>query len=376
MIRQYYKEPYQREAEVQVTRIDGNKVFFDSTIFYPEGGGQPGDRGTFNGIEILDTQKDGDDVAHIFKSSDGIKTGDTGILILDWGHRYSFMKRHSAQHLLSSVFFKTLGIGTLAVHLADEHVTIELDRKDVSPEDLFTVESVANELVRKGLMIEQKDLLRGDAEELHMRRSIKVDDGVVKVVFIEDQDAVACGGVHVSNTREIGEISFYSTELIRGHLRTIWKVDDEAVRNRRGNLTAVCEISELLSSPHDEIVPSLKARLDELERLRREVRGLSSRIARMEASSIAGDCSVYMTDLPLEEFRDVLVSNERKDILIIRDGEKKEFLYIGSEEHFTVLKKLLSLKGGGRNSLFQGSYSQRGDVFCSLAEEVINGFKR
>ena len=351
-------------------------VFFDSTIFYPEGGGQPGDRGTFNGIEILDTQKDGDDVAHIFKSSDGIKTGDTGILILDWGHRYSFMKRHSAQHLLSSVFFKTLGIGTLAVHLADEHVTIELDRKDVSPEDLFTVESVANELVRKGLMIEQKDLLRGDAEELHMRRSIKVDDEVVKVVFIEDQDAVACGGVHVSNTREIGEISFYSTELIRGHLRTIWKVDDEAVRNRRGNLTAVCEISELLSSPHDEIVPSLKARLDELERLRREVRGLSSRIARMEASSIAGDCSVYMTDLPLEEFRDVLVSNERKDILIIRDGEKKEFLYIGSEEHFTVLKKLLSLKGGGRNSLFQGSYSQRGDVFCSLAEEVINGFKR
>ena len=85
---------------------------------------------------------------------------------------------------------------------------------------------------------------------------------------------------------------------------------------------------------------------------------------------------MYMTDLPLEEFRDVLVSNERKDVLIIRAGEKKEFLYIGSEEHFTVLKKLLSLKGGGRNSLFQGSYSQRGDVFCSLAEEVINGFKR
>lgn len=371
----FYEDPYLKEAEARVCRIDGNKVYFDQSIFYPEGGGQPGDRGTFNGYRILDTEKDGDDVAHIFESTEGLREGESGILSLDWEHRYAFMKRHSAQHLLSSILFKKLGVGTLAVHLAQEHITIELDRSSLDLDELLAVEDEASRLVRKALRIEQRDMIRSEAEALHMRRSIKVSDPTVKVVFIDGQDAVACGGVHVSSTAEIGEISYYESEMIRGHIRTVWKVDDEAVRSRRDNLQIVKEASRMLSSPTHEIVGAIASRVDEIEALRREIRALHSTLASMEVEKIESS-SVHMTEFGLDEMRSILTRKDGIfDVLIIRRGEKREFLFLGSEEHFKELKNVLSLKGGGRGGVYQGSYTSEPDLLFSSAKGVIDGFK-
>ena len=371
----FYEDPYLKEAEARVCRIDGNKVYFNQSIFYPEGGGQPGDRGTFNGYRILDTEKDGDDIAHIFESTEGLTEGENGILSLDWGHRYAFMKRHSAQHLLSSVFFRKLGVGTFAVHLAEEHVTIELDRSSLDLAELMAVEDEASHLVRKALRIEQRDMIRSEAEALHMRRSIKVSDPDVKVVFIEGQDAVACGGVHVSSTAEIGEISYYDSEMIRGHLRTIWKIDDEAVRSRRENLEIVKEASRILSSPPHEIVGAIASRVDEIETLKREIRALHSTIASAEAEKIQS-FSVHMTELGLDELRSILTKRDGIcDVLIVRCGEKKEFLYLGSDEHFKELKNVLSLRGGGRGGVYQGSYISEPELLFSSAKGVIDEFK-
>ena len=371
----YYEMPYEREVCATVTAVEGNMVFFDKTIFYPEGGGQPGDRGVFNGYEIVDTRKVGDEVAHIFNSTEGLSVGSEGKLVLDWDHRYAFMKRHSAQHLLSSILFKKLGVGTLAVHLAQEHITIELDRSSLDLDELLAVEDEASRLVRKALRIEQRDMMRSDAEALHMRRSIKVSDPTVKVVFIDGQDAVACGGVHVSSTAEIGEISYYESEMIRGHIRTVWKVDDEAVRSRRDNLQIVKEASRMLSSPTHEIVGAIASRVDEIEALRREIRALHSTLASAEAEKIESS-SVHMTELGLDELRSILTKRDGIcDVLIVRCGEKKEFLFLGNDEHFKELKNVLSLRGGGRGGVYQGSYTSEPELLFSSAKGVIDGFK-
>ena len=99
-------------------------------------------------------------------------------------------------------------------------------------------------------------------------------------------------------------------------------------------------------------------------------------MARKEALLISDDYSIHFTNLPLDEFRNVLSSeNKRRDVLVLRDGEKKEFLYIGDEGHFTELKKILSLKGGGRNGIYQGSFLEDCKVLATLAKGVIDGFK-
>ena len=95
-----------------------------------------------------------------------------------------------------------------------------------------------------------------------MRRTIKVDSEMVKVVFIEGLDAVACGGVHLGHTGEIGELCFRGTETIRGHQRTIWSVGERARDYRRGNERALKEVMRLLSSEPDNVGKELERILE------------------------------------------------------------------------------------------------------------------
>ena len=362
----YYKDGYLREIEATVTRIDGNEVYFDKTIFYPEGGGQRGDSGTFGSFRILDTQKRDGDVAHIFESVEGLEVGFKATLTLDWNLRYKFMKCHSAQHLLSSILFNQKNSGTVAVHLGDEYITIEHKGDALTEEDLYDVEDAANRAIREGHRIIQKEVHRAEAESLGMRRSIKVDSEMVMLVIIEGLDTVACGGVHVKDVSEIGEISYYGRETIRGHERLLFKVGDEAVSKRRSDMECMKELSAVLSSPENEILPALKSKLEQLEELKRENRRLTLMLTEMEADRIEG--SYHETELPLDDFAPVLERKGLQDVFILRNAERLEFLYFGSKDRFNELKGKLNLRGGGRPPLFRG-------IVNATLEEVREIFK-
>ena len=362
----YYQSGYLREMEATVTGIDGNEVYLDKTIFYPEGGGQRGDSGHFGSHRIIDTRKKDGDVAHIFESVEGLEVGETATLTLDWDIRYKFMKCHSAQHLLSSILFNLKDSGTVAVHLGDEYITIEHKGESLTEEDLYEVEDAANRAIREGHRIIQKEVHRAEAESLGMRRSIKVDSEMVMLVIIEGLDTVACGGVHVADVSEIGEISYYGRETIRGHERLLFKVGDEAVSKRRRDLECIRELSTVLSSPESDIIPTLKSKLEQVEELKRENRRLTLMLTEMEAERIAG--SYHETELPLDDFAPVLEKKGVEDVFILRNAERLEFLYFGSKEKFNELKGKLNLRGGGRPPLFRG-------IVNAALEEVREIFK-
>ena len=96
----YYQDGYLKKIEAEVRKLDGNRLYLDRTILYPEGGGPPGDKGTFRNLEIIDTLKDGDDVVHILRHPCDLKAGDRGELCLSWDYRYHYMQMHTAQHLV------------------------------------------------------------------------------------------------------------------------------------------------------------------------------------------------------------------------------------------------------------------------------------
>ena len=218
----YYIDGYLRETEATVVSVTEKGIILNRTVFYPEGGGQPGDRGWFGTFHIIDTQKDEDgNPLHIIKG-DKPSVGEKAVLRLDWDHRFFYMKEHSAQHLVSALLFSKHGIGTVAVHQGEDFFSVETDKDDIPEEVLLCTEDEANEAIRENHGIEQREMSHEEAEALGMRRSIKME-GNVKVVFIEDLDAVACGGVHLHSTGEIGELQYYGSERIRGHVRTMWK---------------------------------------------------------------------------------------------------------------------------------------------------------
>ena len=189
----YYENTYLRELDctvVQVSHTDkATEVFPDRTIFYPEGGGQPGDRGKLGPFEVLDTRKDEEGNSVLILGKDcPIKEGAQYTLILDWDHRHKFMVIHTAQHMLSGLLFTMYAIGTVAVHQGDDYLTIETDKAEISEETINGLILAANAKISENHAILYHQMSHSDAEALGLRRSIKVEGDVridnVKLITI------------------------------------------------------------------------------------------------------------------------------------------------------------------------------------------------
>ena len=368
----YYENPYLKELEAEVIAVLGSAVILDKTIFYPEGGGQPGDCGWFGDIPIATTEK-GDDGTPLHIIAEGIApaVGTRAKLQLDWEHRYFYMKEHSAQHLVSALLFSMHGIGTVAVHQGEDGFTVETNASDIPDSILLSVEDAASDAIREGHRIWQEEVEHSDAEALHMRRSIKVG-GRVRIVHIEGIDEVACGGVHAGNTREIGEIAYAGKERIRSHIRTMWKCAGPAVSFRRKNMEIVRALSALFSAERQDIVREAERVSTECSELKRNIRKLEERIASLELDKALSDGPAFiLSDIPVSSNDGILPSGFLYPILIV-DGAGR-LLFHGDEDLFAKLRGTLQIKGGGRNNLFHGSFADSPSDFLNAAREVICG---
>src|SRR5664279_1108977 len=132
----YEREPYRTALETSILEAgdDGGRPYavLDDTIFYPEGGGQPGDHGLLNGIDVIDVQKTGGKLLHYLASP--VAPGPARIQ-LDWVRRFDHMQQHTGQHLLSAVAQDRFSWQTTAFHLGPEVCDIELDARSLSVAD-------------------------------------------------------------------------------------------------------------------------------------------------------------------------------------------------------------------------------------------------
>ena len=376
--RLYYKDRYATSISAAVTASGDGWFRLDRTIFYPEAGGQPGDRGTFGPYSIVDTQKaeDGDVLHLVGKGSAVPSVGETHTLSLDWEHRYFFMKEHSAQHLVSALLFSCFSIGTVAVHQGDMFFTVETDKAEIDEETLLSVEDKANEAIRKGAAVWQDETDHESAESLHMRRSIKVQ-GRVMLVHIDGIDVVACGGVHVASLSEIGEIAYVSSEKIRGHVRTYWKCAERAVGYRRENAAIVRSLSSLFSAEPGNIEKEAARCIAEVKSLRHDLGAMSEKLsfylfAAAVAETKGGEPVIFISDAAAAAFDSVVRPDEDRTVLIAdREGR---FLFQGPEKSFEALKAALpGLRGGGRNGRYRGSFQMDAESFISGARNILDG---
>lgn len=366
----YYVDPYLRETGATVTAVTGDGFLLTRSVFYPECGGQRGDSGFFGEYRIVTTLKDGE--GNPLHMTDGPlpSVGDTYTLSLDWDERFFGMVEHTAQHLLSSILYNSFKIGTLAVHHGTDEITIETDTSSIAEETLLSLEEEAVRLIGENRRVWSEDMTREKAEGLGMRRSIKVDDDIVKVVFIEGQDAVACGGVHLSSLGQIGEIEYIGSDTIRSHCRTYWRVGKKARSYRRENVSAVLSASALLSSDRFTLTERVEHIIEENRNLRHALKALEKKAAEDEFNSHSDEeCVVYATDYDLDVLIEVACADRERKIFIT--GPKNTFLYIGKKDDFSVLRSALSLRGGGRDPLFRGTFTQSTDDVLSSAKSLL-----
>ncbi|MEF8789503.1 MAG: alanyl-tRNA editing protein [Haloarculaceae archaeon] len=211
------------EATVERTLADPPRVALDRTVFYPEGGGQPADRGVLraDGREwrVTDVQKR-DTIYHEL-DGDPPEPGTTVVGELDWERRRAHMRYHTAQHLLSALLLEAYDAPTRGNQLYADRARIDVEHGRFSETDLADVEARMNELVEDARAVSWFTMDRERAErELDPERTRieLLPDSIRELRIVEiagedgPYDRTACAGTHVENTREIGTVRMTGRE--------------------------------------------------------------------------------------------------------------------------------------------------------------------
>ncbi len=216
-------DPYLKACTATVLAARENVVEFDRTIFYPLGGGQPGDTGTMSGVRVVDTRKGADEgsVLHCLEPGALLPAvGSTVELEIDWERRYRHMRFHTALHLLGA-FVRAPYTGC-RIGEDKSHLDFDTEMEKLVKEE---IEVGLNALIaaRHATRAEWVDYAELESSpELVKTLSVMPPrgDGSVRMIAIEELDRQPCGGTHVANTAEIGPLA-------------VARIRNEGKRNKR-----------------------------------------------------------------------------------------------------------------------------------------------
>ena len=209
--RLYLDDPELLRFDAQVLSvhpIDGRPAaVLDRTAFYPEGGGQPSDRGRLGDVEVVDVQEIAGEILHVLggELAPGPVRGEVDAL-----RRRDHVQQHHGQHLLSAAFEATAKAHTVSFHLGADTCTIDLDlpvaRLDVKA--LRGAEAFANDLIFRDLPVTARTYSDGELAALPLRKEPAKGS---RVVVVGDPgaivDASPCGGTHPRRTGTVGSIA-------------------------------------------------------------------------------------------------------------------------------------------------------------------------
>jgi len=215
----FREDAYLKTATARLVARDERGLQLDRTIFYPLGGGQPGDTGVLvrpNGerIAIADTRKaeTPDRVVHVPAAASAIaaggapEIGEELTLQIDWERRYALMRLHTALHVMSCVVVAPVTGG----NIAPDKARLDFDI-DMSLLDAARIESGTNELIARGIDTETVWITDEELDsrpDLVKTMSVQPPRGAgrVRLLKIPGIDLQPCGGTHVRNIGEIGAI--------------------------------------------------------------------------------------------------------------------------------------------------------------------------
>ena len=366
----YISDPYTWEFEarvIEVTEWDGHPaVVLEKTYFYPEGGGQPSDRGTLNGIPVTDVQEEDERVYHVLEKAWDSSPSAAGRV--DGGRRFDHMQQHAGQHILSQVFVELFDGATKSFHLGEEVSTLEIALKNITDEEIEAVEKRANAVVFSNLEIRSRLVDEKDIHTVPLRRPPQ-KAGLLRVIEIADFDYSACGGTHPLRTGEIGPIKIIKWDRIRGNLRFEFLCGFRAVGDYIQKNRSIQQIANSLTISDREVVAAFSRLREDLKELKKEMKVLRTKLLEVEAEEFhAASKGPVIQELfknrEADEIRTLALSLIRKAPHVVlfglEAGERGHLVFARSDEIDIDLRQLVPMvsplidgRGGGQPSLVQ-----------------------
>ena len=273
--RLFYEDPWQREFEAEVvacTRSDaGYLLELDRTLFYPEGGGQPADRGVIcvkdRALTVEDVQEAGDGIVHTV--SGPVEPGTKIRGEIDWEYRFDLMQQHSGEHIVSGMIHEEYGYDNVGFHMGAEFITIDLS-------GILDMDQIAGleEKVNKYIWTDRRtEILYPDEKERISLdyRSKKELTGQVRLVSFPGADLCACCGLHVETTGQIGLVKIISCKKFREGVRIEMLSGRRAFEYMNTHVRENSGIGTLLSAKDHETREAVDRLLKEIYELKGEL---------------------------------------------------------------------------------------------------------
>jgi alanyl-tRNA synthetase len=280
-------------TDIRLDSKDGTgqlwQVALDRTAFYPTGGGQSHDTGTFTAtsrsgavlaVEVERVEEDdAGEVWHYVRKPLVQGTEITGRVDAD--RRLDHAQQHSGQHLLSAVFLRELEARTVSFHLSADSVTIDLALPEGAPkladDDLARIELTANRIVTEDRAISPCWVSRDEAEAMLARgdlRKLPEREGPMRIVTMEGIEHNACGGTHVASTGAIGSVLVRRLEKVKQGQRVEFVCGLRAVRTARRDFELLRQTGSLLSVGAADVPDRVARLLEDKKAAAKEIKAL------------------------------------------------------------------------------------------------------
>ena len=255
----YYDNYDKVKFKGQVLRVVKDLVVLDKTAFYPSSGGQVHDFGSLGGCEVLDIWKQGSLIVHKVKDLN-FKKGDLIEGLIDRERRIQLSQHHTAAHIVNAAARKILG---RHVNQAGAYKDVEKARLDIthfdslSQEEVRKIEDEANKIIKKEIVVESKFYPRSEAEKMfgmEIYHGGAVPGRMLRIVNIKGVDVEACGGTHLKNTKDVEKIKIIKSSKIQdGVVRLVFVAGKAAMKEEESKGEVVDELMKLLNCKREEV---------------------------------------------------------------------------------------------------------------------------
>jgi alanyl-tRNA synthetase len=389
------------ENEVKITRIrkvDSKKdgilyqIVLDNTPFYPEGGGQVGDKGTLvsanETIEIIDTKKENNLILHFAKQlPENIEAGFAAKVNTDL--RTSTSKNHSATHLMHLALRNLLGThveqkGSL---VNPNYLRFDFSHfSKVSDEEIKQVEASVNAQIEAQLqLVEHRNIPIKEALDKGAMALFgeKYGDNVRMIEFGDSKEL--CGGIHVKNTAEIWHFKIISEGAVAAGIRRIEAITGDAVKNFYLNQeNTLAEIKETLKNPQD-VLKSVASLQDDNAKLKKQIEQLLKEKVGALKSELEKDFQEVNGVNFLAKQVDLSMASTKDLASALGSSKPDSFVFLASVEdglpniHCYISKELVSAKSLNANAVIKelGKYIEGNGggqpFFASGKGKNVNG---
>ena len=210
---------YKKEFQSKVTAVYPGIVELEETAFYHLGGGQPSDKGTLNwedGVSIVYDVRKKNRIRHMVEG-DLPEVGDSVNGKLNWDRRYTHMRMHTSQHLVSAIVSDLYGADTVGNQIGFDKSRIDFKPLKLSMNEIDDLIDRTNEYIAKDISVKISEANRSDLEGNPEIRS-SMSSGLwkllpksvtrLRVISIGEIDVCPCAGTHVRSLKEIGKVEF------------------------------------------------------------------------------------------------------------------------------------------------------------------------